>query len=493
MFARLILSCLTSVGLFAAAFAQAPAPSQEKHKHHAKMVLRVYQIADLIVPLENAGTKKILGLAPAAEPVKPAPDATRANAPYDINAIAARLDGEPVSPKPCTKQSPEQKMAEQLIQMIARAIAPMSWQENGGKGTMDYHPLTMSLVVSQTAAVQEKIEKFLAELRRLQDVEVGVEVRFITTSEDCCARIGIDFNNTKPGQPQQTAFLTDDQVRKLMEAVQGEQRTNVLQAPKLTIANGQRVMFGVCDTQFFVTHVDVVKNNGQTMVVPRNEALSTGVSMSVQPVVSHDRRFVNLALKLNMTGQTTDKVALVPVVMPIVPKGANGQDQKPVLFTQYLQQPAFDTLTLEKTLNIPDGGTVLMGGWKRSKEVRQGFAPPVLSKIPYVNRLFTNVGYGKETETVLLMVTPRIIVPEPEQAPPPLPCPTPANRREANDPRLGDAPAPCPAPEPIPMPPDLKTALMKYHQACEAGQLDLARMWADAALSMDPTCFDKKR
>ena len=48
MFARLILSCLTSVGLFAAAFAQAPAPSQEKHKHHAKMVLRVYQIADLI-------------------------------------------------------------------------------------------------------------------------------------------------------------------------------------------------------------------------------------------------------------------------------------------------------------------------------------------------------------------------------------------------------------------------------------------------------------
>ena len=34
----------------------------------------------------------------------------------------------------------------------------------------------------------------------------------------------------------------------------------------------------------------------------------------------------------------------------------------------------------------------------------------VLSKLPYVNRLFRNVGYGREAQSLLLMVTPRIII-----------------------------------------------------------------------------------
>jgi type II secretory pathway component GspD/PulD (secretin) len=45
-----------------------------------------------------------------------------------------------------------------------------------------------------------------------------------------------------------------------------------------------------------------------------------------------------------------------------------------------------------------------------TRETRQEFGPPVLSRIPYVNRLFKNVGVGRETEKVFLMVTPRVIV-----------------------------------------------------------------------------------
>ena len=40
---------------------------------------------------------------------------------------------------------------------------------------------------------------------------------------------------------------------------------------------------------------------------------------------------------------------------------------------------------------------------------------PVLSKIPYVNRLFKNVGIARTTQSLMLMVTPRIIIQEEEE------------------------------------------------------------------------------
>ena len=54
--------------------------------------------------------------------------------------------------------------------------------------------------------------------------------------------------------------------------------------------------------------------------------------------------------------------------------------------------------------------TGLLGGIKTLSEGRNEFGPPVLSQIPYVNRLFKNVGYGREAQSIMIMVTPRIII-----------------------------------------------------------------------------------
>ena len=40
---------------------------------------------------------------------------------------------------------------------------------------------------------------------------------------------------------------------------------------------------------------------------------------------------------------------------------------------------------------------------------------PVVSKIPLLDRLFRNVGIGRTTNSVMLMVTPRIIILEEEE------------------------------------------------------------------------------
>ena len=69
--------------------------------------------------------------------------------------------------------------------------------------------------------------------------------------------------------------------------------------------------------------------------------------------------------------------------------------------------PAEDDSTLPfrpSSLALPVGAAL--------RETRQEFAVPILSRIPYVNRLFKTVGYGRETEKVFLLLTPRVIVEE---------------------------------------------------------------------------------
>jgi hypothetical protein len=57
---------------------------------------------------------------------------------------------------------------DQLIKLIALTIAPESWREMGGQGVIEYFPATKTLVISQTAEVQEQVVELLASLRRLK-------------------------------------------------------------------------------------------------------------------------------------------------------------------------------------------------------------------------------------------------------------------------------------------------------------------------------------
>lgn len=210
------------------------------------------------------------------------------------------------------------------------------------------------------------------------------------------------------------AFLNDIQVYLFMEAAQGDRRVNVMQAPKLTLFNGQTATITISDLQFFVTSATVVGVNGQIIFVPVNTPLpgpgAGAITVALQAVVSADRRFVRINIPITISAQTGATVPLFPVTTFIIPAFEGGSQGQPVPFTQFFQQPAFTTLTISTTVVCPDGGTVLLGGLKKLSEGRNEFGPPFLSKIPYLNRLFKNVGIGRETSHIMIMVTPRIII-----------------------------------------------------------------------------------
>src|SRR5207237_5618011 len=104
-------------------------------------------------------------------------------------------------------------MEELLIRLITDTVAPGSWAEVGGPGTIDYFPLGMALVINQTPDVQEQVQELLDALRRLQDLEIAVEVRILTLAETFFERIGLDFNlnvkTDKVTRPYEAQLVTN--------------------------------------------------------------------------------------------------------------------------------------------------------------------------------------------------------------------------------------------------------------------------------------------
>ncbi|MCS6850562.1 MAG: hypothetical protein NZ700_05260 [Gemmataceae bacterium] len=466
-----------------------------------RLVQRTWPVADLVIPIDNhvipngANLIKALGQRP---------DNFQINGPQPFMGPNALQTGTPVSmsspgsspgngstastPPPGNLMASNrpvgqvQTMEDLLIKLITNTIAPHTWSDVGGPGTIDYFPLGMALVINQTPDVQEQVAELLEALRRLQDLEVSVEVRMISLQEAFFERIGMDFDlNIKTNQwtnrfepqivtqqfappgyindfspnrflsgltpagnftsdldiPIQNssfglaippfggfpnipgangglsmglAFLSDIQVFMFMEAAQGDRRTNIMQAPKLTLFNGQTSTIQIQDFQFFVTNVQVAQVSGQVVFIPNNQPIPLGINLAIQAVVSADRRFVRLNIAPTMTNLASATVPLFPVTTFITPVFEGGAQGQPIPFTQFIQQPTFTLVNIETSVSVPDGGTVLLGGLKLLNEGRNEFGPPILSKLPYINRLFKNVGYGRDTSSLLIMVTPRIII-----------------------------------------------------------------------------------
>src|SRR5262249_46288987 len=205
-------------------------------------------------------------------------------------------------------------LEDKLIRLLTSTVAPDTWSEAGGPGTVQYYPLGLALVINQTQEVQEQIAELLRALRRLQDVEVAVEARVLRLSESFWERLPADLGlkfTEGDGKAAPTAFLSNAQLARFLEAAQQDQRTSVMQAPKLTMFNGQSATINATQQQHYVTGLSLSWDGAQIVATPKNEAIDTGFKMEVQPVVSADRRFVQLKLAASLA-EVAPNVALLP-------------------------------------------------------------------------------------------------------------------------------------------------------------------------------------
>ena len=468
---------------------------------------------------------------------------------------------------PATGGGGSQADFQSLIDLIQNTVSPQSWNTVGGQGAIQPFATNLSIVVSQTQEVHEEIADLLEQLRRLQDLQVTIEVRFIRLNDTFFERIGVDFDfniqtgvhsplnmtaiptqsnsslspsssgiTTAPGSRSQTigldltgmpgvakgggtsagglggttggtsgggtaggatggatggrtggttagqaaaqpspsyfsipfrqnsfgsatvpslpglpdpatsaanfgfAILSDIEAYFLIQAAQGNTRSNVMQAPKVTLFNGQNAFISDSTQRPFVTSVVPVVGDFAAAQQPVITVLSEGTAVNVQAVVSSDRRFVRLTLvpvfsqignveqfqfegtrstksksSDEKTGLAGDAAAGAGLNASLETQAKSSGEQEVFSRGTTIQLPEFIFTTVTTTVSVPDGGTVLLGGIKRLREGRNEFGVPILSKIPYINRLFKNVGMGRTTDSLMLMVTPRIIIQEEEE------------------------------------------------------------------------------
>jgi general secretion pathway protein D len=142
--------------------------------------------------------------------------------------------------------------------------------------------------------------------------------------------------------------------------------------------------------------------------------------------VSNDRRFVRLTVvpffskigdvdTFTFNGSTTTIRGSSSTVDGDDDSESEEENETVIQSGTTVQLPTFEFATVSTTVSVPDGGTVLLGGVKRLSEERREEGVPMLSKLPYISRLFKNVGIGRTTQSLMMMVTPRIIIQEEEE------------------------------------------------------------------------------
>ncbi|MEA2632570.1 MAG: hypothetical protein QOE66_2789, partial [Chloroflexota bacterium] len=187
-------------------------------------------------------------------------------------------------------------------------------------------------------------------------------------------------------------------------------RTNILQAPKVTTFNGAPATIFNTETIYYVESLIPIVGPGSVAFFPSVQQFPNGVTLSVTPVVSADRRYVRMTLSPFFTAIESFNQIQIPAAV-----GGSGLGGGSAAINGTIQLPQFTITSVQTTVTVPDGGTVLLGGVKRLNEERREFGVPVLAKTPYLNRLFRNVGIGRNTSSLMLMVTPRIIILEEEE------------------------------------------------------------------------------
>jgi type II secretory pathway component GspD/PulD (secretin) len=301
-------------------------------------------------------------------------------------------------------------LEDRLMDLIRSTVAPRSWRDNGGPATIQYYPMKMALVIQQTPEAHGDIVDLLKALRRLQEVEVAVELRIVTMSEAMAeefqAKGGFETCKVDGGKAVPTAFLADKELYPWLRLFQSDGAGQIMMAPKVTVFSSQRAHVDVTQQHSFVTEYRIVRDKGEVAVVPNQEKVAIGMHCEVLPTISADRRFVNMKVDFRDT-QFAGPPQVTPVRLTVARDGEPAKE-----FRGVVQQPQLRTLALKHACTIADGRTMVvpLGSVMSTQCEVTEVSVPVLSKIPYVNRLVRNVGYTREARAVFLMVTPRIIV-----------------------------------------------------------------------------------
>lgn len=212
-----------------------------------------------------------------------------------------------------------------------------------------------------------------------------------------------------PGLTYAISYLDEIQVDLLIKATQADRRSVQLTSPRLTFFNGQRAFVQLTTTQFFVSDLNPIVGDASAGFDSTLTPVQDGIVLDVEGTVSADRRYVTMTVSVSSNTVVDIEETSVPLLVGgIIVQ--SGQPSDLVQVPGTIQRPIVQTSQVNTTVNVPDRGTIMLGGQTIRNEIEMESGVPVLSKLPLINRFFTNRLSTTEEKTLLILIKPTVII-----------------------------------------------------------------------------------
>ena len=354
-----------------------------------------------------------------------------------------------------------------IATLVQQSIATGTWDSIEG---VSIQAQNGQLFVRHTADVHRQIEAFLEGFRRYTSSMVNIEAKFLTITKDYLQEIGVDWRGARTaaadgselipldditsgfddnasaafddnglglpsgagsnptagayysegedgsirartegilgdygsrlgvagGLAMQLSFIDDLQYSLIMNAVRKDERAQELTSVILSTQNTERAYAAMLNQITYIQDFDVEVATASFIADPVVGVISDGIVLDVRPTISQDRKTVSLELRptiatiLRPIGEFTS--SLGSLTTPIT-----------------IQLPELQVASVNTTVVVPDGGTVVIGGLKKLFNIDQRAEIPFLSDIPILSLLFKKEGEASENRDVVLMITATII------------------------------------------------------------------------------------
>jgi len=340
---------------------------------------------------------------------------------------------------------------EQITNLIQDSVGKQGdWETQGGEGSI--RELNGNLIIKSTPKNHRQISLLLSQLRETRAIQIAIEGRFLLVENNFLDEIGLDldinFDDDRGGtagkfgaldinqnsnllaQRQRTSispniffnpivnafdlgvsFVDDLQVDLMIRATQASRRSITLTAPRLTLFNGQRSYVVVAKQFAFISDLEPVPDGGG--FDPTLSIVNSGVILDVEATVSADRRYVTMTVQPSLATLVTFPPRKIDQKASLIV--GDGTVGVGLTIDAFIEAPELELTTVKTSVSVPDRGTLLIGGQRISADIEVEAGVPVLSKIPILNRLFTNTSTVKDERTLLILVKPTIIVQSEEE------------------------------------------------------------------------------
>jgi len=349
---------------------------------------------------------------------------------------------------------------EPLVELIKKAIGEERAEAEG----CSIEPHRGQIVVVNTPSVHRQIRRVLDRLRQSFGIFVYIEVRFITVTQALLEDIGIDYRglangaqwipvvpppammtnlsggtdpgitNRNPGAGRevwlarvqhdwqdvyagtgfdrpvdaglwlQGTWIDPFQLNAIMHARFEDLNTHEMTAAAITASNRQRVYIAVLNQRAYIADYDTSGMGGMTPVEvaePVIKNFQEGIVIGVRPIVSTDRRYVTINVRATYSHLMGPRISTIMVNI-----GTTAQ----VILQDAIEVPEIGIDRVYTSVTVPDGGTILLGGFRECFKRKNTYTIPIFGSIPVIGWVFRSTGWVKVRRDVLMLLTARILI-----------------------------------------------------------------------------------